>query len=282
MASLARKARRVYREEGPVSLARRATAFAYNQTRHRLREAAWRLRGEHTLRVAGVETTFLLWNLTEARGLRYLDGHERSVLSDVLAELDDDDVFFDIGANIGYYTCFAAAHLPPERVVGFEPYPPNARRLRENLRRNDRDADVRALALADDPGTVAFDRASMRSGYAFAALASVTDAGDDTIEVDAETGDRLVASGDIPRPTVVKIDVEGAEPLVIEGMRETLAEEDCRLVYCEVHRGTGRSRAVESFGGSETGIHEALTDLGFAVEELLDRDDEVYLKAVRR
>lgn len=277
MASLVGKVRRVYREEGPLSLARQAGSFALTQSRLRLREARWRLRGERTFTVGGIETTFRIGNLTEARGLRYLDDHERVVLSDLLSELDEEDVFFDIGANVGYYTCFAAAPLPDEQVVAFEPYPPNARRIAENLARNGREADVREVALADEPGTAAFDRAAMRPGYAFAALSREDDA--DTIEVDVAAGDDLVADGELPQPAVVKIDVEGAEPLVVEGLTETLATPDCRLVYCEVHRGTGKSRSVESFGGTEEAVREALADLGFAVSVLVDREDEVYLKA---
>jgi predicted RNA methylase len=58
---------------------------------------------------------------------------ERAILEDLLRSLEPDDVFYDIGANVGTYTCFAASKLVPNAVVAFEPEPKNATRLREDL-----------------------------------------------------------------------------------------------------------------------------------------------------
>lgn len=271
------KIRRVYRQEGLGSLTKQAVSYTVNQSILRAREITWRLRGDRAVAVGGVRTSFFVGNLIEARGLRFLVDQERVVLEDVLTEVGPDDVFYDVGANIGFFTCFVAARC---RVVAFEPAPPNARRIRENLVHNGRDATVLELALADEPGTGRFDRAARAPGYPFAGIGDES-APADTFEVDVETGDRLIERETVPQPTVVKIDVEGAEPLVIDGMRTALGDEQCRLVYCEIHREAEhdpRERSIADFGSSEAALTETLTGLGFRVSVLLDRGNEVYLK----
>lgn len=74
---------------------------------------------------------------------------ERPVLEDLLQSLKPDDVFYDIGANVGTYTCFAASKLGPNAVVAFEPERKSATRLRENLDLNALDAQVVENALSD-------------------------------------------------------------------------------------------------------------------------------------
>ncbi len=54
-----------------------------------------------------------------------------------------------------------------------------------------------------------------------------------TLQVPIHRGDSLEA--EIIRPTVVKIDVEGAELDVIQGMALALSRPECRAVFCEVH-----------------------------------------------
>lgn len=263
-----------------MQLVKQTVSYGLTQTVLRTRELGWRLRGARTIEVGGVRSTFLLKSLLESRGLRFLADHESAVLADVLADLGPDDVFFDIGANIGFYTCFAAAQAS---VVAFEPAPPNVGRIRDNLRQNGRAADIHEVALADEPGTATINRAALTPGYPFATFAPET-ANGETFEVEVDTGDRLIERGVVPQPTVVKIDVEGAEPLVIEGMRSALTDNDCRRVYCEVHREAThdtREQSVADFGGSEAAIAATLSDLGFEVDVILDRGNEIYLKGKR-
>lgn len=68
------------------------------------------------------------------------------------------------------------------------------------------------------------------------------------IDVELVTVDELLAAGQLRPPTVVKIDVEGAELAVIEGMRATLAQHRPAII-CELHE-TQREfvRAMEELG----------------------------------
>jgi FkbM family methyltransferase len=129
------------------------------------------------------------------------------------------DLFVDIGANIGIYTIFAL-DLGAE-VIAVEPTK-NADRVREHLALNGYTAEVVQKAVTDHPGKVRItdDLDSLNH--------LVSDGGG--IEVEATTlddllGDRTAAG--------VKIDVEGAERLVLAGASRALSEQRIRLLQIE-------------------------------------------------
>ncbi|WP_331235238.1 FkbM family methyltransferase [Natronorarus salvus] len=204
------------------------------------------------------------------------------MLEDVLSEFESDDVFWDVGAHIGLYSCFAVNVLPEDQVVAFEPLPDNLTRLRTNLAYNDANPFVLDCALSNDSGTAQFDNQWFSRTEWDGKASLATDPGESAITVPTRTGNELIANDDIPPPTVVKIDVEGAEGLVIEGMEEALVDDRCRLVYCEVHRSSERRRSVEDYGGVPSDIEGTLERLRFESRRLIDRDREFMIKARKR
>lgn len=160
---------------------------------------------------------------------------ERPLQSALQRELRPGATFFDIGANVGFVTLIAARLVGPSgRVVAFEPVPANVAAIRENLAMNGIDwVEVRETAVARSGG-----RASLivSDVSAFSRLASVNvpTGARESIEVAVSSIDELLAAGEVPVPDVVKIDVEGAELEVIEGMRSTLGEHH-PVLLCEVH-----------------------------------------------
>jgi len=76
---------------------------------------------------------------------------ERERLTDILEDLCAEDIFYDIGANTGLYTCFAAKHC--SHVVAFEPHLQNLVELRQNISRNGGNVMVMDIALSDTAGT---------------------------------------------------------------------------------------------------------------------------------
>jgi FkbM family methyltransferase len=143
------------------------------------------------------------------------------------------DVVFDIGANVGLYTRFIA-HFGAGQVFAFEPMSENVDLLRKNvaLARSGRfevmqmalsDKDGDELLQVDDvmSGTASLDR--VRGGEAsfgrkIYGLSPLTE------RVRVARLDTLVASGKLPPPQVMKIDVEGAEELVLEGASQVILE----------------------------------------------------------
>jgi len=222
----------------------------------------------HTINARSVD--FRTDSYGEFQRFRNLMG-ERDVIGEVLGCLKSTDVFYDVGANVGMYTCFVASELGADRTIAFEPHKGNADRLVENLRYNGLDVRVVRIALSDAEGTVDLMIASEQISEGEHAIA--TSDATQTIEIDANRGDTLIEDRDLPKPTVVKIDVEGAEFEVLEGLRATL-QDSCRLVFCEVH-----PRKLRNFGSDKRDIHQLLQSSGFEMEIIHRRDEEYFIKA---
>ncbi|ELZ31810.1 methyltransferase, FkbM family protein [Halogeometricum pallidum JCM 14848] len=235
------------------------------------RAAAVVLPNEVVFRVGEEETRFKVSTRFEYEGFaKYRTDPDRTVLERFVKTLRSDDVLWDVGAHVGVYSVLAAGRLPPEHVVAIEPHPENVDRLRENLERNGRDATVRRLALDDECGRAELGVSSPDGTGAFGTLNKTTS--QRNVAVQTDRGDSLVADG-VSAPTVLKIDVQGAELDVLRGLRHTLL--GCRAVYVNVYE-KHFSRGDE---GEE--IRDVLESAGLTVERLVDWDGGHFLAAVR-
>ncbi|WP_440764033.1 FkbM family methyltransferase [Natronorubrum sp. DTA7] len=185
--------------------------------------------------------------------------NEEEMIRDLCTELQSDDVFYDIGANVGVYSCLAGAVTTEGKVVAFEPHPENVRALTDNIDRNGVDATILETALSDESDTLVLSEDGSEAGRGEHQLTDGTH--DDGIQIDVQTLDEMCLERDFPKPNVLKIDVEGAEWNVIKGGLRTLSADDCRLIYCEIH-----PDAIETFGGSYDDIVDSLAECGFTVE----------------
>jgi FkbM family methyltransferase len=144
----------------------------------------------------------------------------------LLGSLKKDDVFFDVGANFGYYSLLAADLVGTE-VQAFEPVP----WVHELLVKNAAGLKIKAhrLAVSDAPGELSFDEAPpTHPGGSTIDAAACLEPGSKLLDfrritVTATTLDEFHAKSGL-MPTVIKIDVEGAENRVIAGGRKTLGE----------------------------------------------------------
>jgi FkbM family methyltransferase len=266
---LFRAANRLYR--GPIRTAIRLAGL--NERLRRVRDAlAVRFTDTVAVSVGGTTIRFGVSSMDEFERFSIRDlGDERKIITQLLGELGPEDIFYDIGANVGTYTCYAAAELGAGQTVAFEPETRNAQRLRENLERNGLDAEVLEVALSDTDGTVSLALAGPDVGEGEHAIA--TDDTDGAIEVPSARGDSLVRARELPPPTVVKIDVEGAELAVLEGMEEIL-EGHCRIAYVELH-----DDRIGSFDAAPADVVALLESNGFTVTELGERKGERFLRA---
>jgi len=185
-------------------------------------------------------------------------------------ELGPGDVFWDVGANIGFYSLIGAAVVGRGgRVVAFEPEPTSRARFEENVARNGSDQiTVVPRALGAERTTLMLETAS-RASAGVHRLAGVAGPGLDgaTIPVEVVPGDALVDEG-LPVPQAMKIDVEGAEIDVLRGMPRTLADPRCRAALVEVHFGLLEARGLP-YGALE--VEELLGAAGFSRRRWLDR-----------
>ncbi len=133
------------------------------------------------------------------------------------------DLFVDIGAHAGVYTLWALDLGCT--VVAVEPIATLVEQLRANLALNGYHADVHRVALAAEPGTMTMSGPDLLRQHLTVGEPA---AGGETVDVstlDAVLGDRRAAG--------VKIDVEGAERLVLQGGAAALAEHRVALVQLE-------------------------------------------------
>jgi FkbM family methyltransferase len=160
----------------------------------------------------------------------WLGTHEPHV-QDLLAEIVRPGmVVYDVGAHAGFFSLLCAQLAGSHGAVhAFEPRLENAYRLRENAAANRAEQIVvHAVALSDSAGEAAFVALdSTLEGYLAAPGESAADA------VPTDTVDRLVDAA-LPPPELLKLDVEGAEALVIRGAARTIAAHR-PLLLIEVH-----------------------------------------------
>lgn len=218
------------------------------------------------------QVKFLVNTFAEFTRFQQLAG-EKEILSDFISELDRGDIVYDIGSNVGTYTCFAASELGDASVVAFEPEPQNAIHLRKNLDLNDLSAKVIEVALSDTNGEVKLSLSGNEAGEGGHAI--TTDDTKDGIWIETVRGDTIIERENLTPPTILKIDVEGAEMKVLRGLEETLRKR-CRLVYVEVH-----PNKIDEFGSTESEISNYLEKTGFEVTKVAERGEEFFLRAAK-
>lgn len=161
-----------------------------------------------------------------------LGTNERPVQAALAEHLHAGDTFFDIGGNVGFFTVIGARLVGPAgHVYVFEPVPENAATIRRNLALNHFEhVTLFEKAVAQASGEAALHVSSYSGG---AALASVGEPPElkETITVSLVSIDDLVAQQVVRPPTVVKIDVEGAELDVLRGMAHTLQTFKPVIIY---------------------------------------------------
>ena len=131
------------------------------------------------------------------------------------------DVFVDVGANVGYHTFRAASRVGVDgRVVAVEANPENARLIAHTVESNGlANVELVPLALAGGRGYVSFGTHVGSNGGFLPDGASTTGSGRGTIVPTIALDDL-----GLDRVAVVKIDVEGAEGIVIDGAGATIEQ----------------------------------------------------------
>jgi FkbM family methyltransferase len=131
-------------------------------------------------------------------------------------------VVIDLGAHVGYYTLLAAKLVGPEgKVYAFEPEPTNYALLLKNIALNGYENIVTTrVAVSNRVGPATLFLTSLDSGRHSTHHHGLPEGG--TVAVEATTLDAFLQAEGWPTVDLVKIDVEGAELEVLEGMDQLL------------------------------------------------------------
>jgi FkbM family methyltransferase len=194
---------------------------------------------------------------------------ELPVMERFVDDISDGDVIWDVGANMGTYTCLGESAAENVLAIAFEPVPSNIKRLKKNIAINNSNTVIRNEALDESDGKMGI--AAGDGGDGQYSLTSDSD----EMQVATVDADSLVESGEVPVPDIIKIDVEGAELRVLRGMEAIINRVD--KIYMEVH-----SSQVADYGGCTDEIETRLTDAGLQHERIHQRGDQYFLRAVRK
>jgi FkbM family methyltransferase len=156
--------------------------------------------------------------------------------------------FYDVGANIGFFSLLAARLVGEQgSVVAFEADPEIASRLRENISRNQKATiSVEEKAAWSSSTPMLFARADAKAspdrGLGHVLAEPREEAGRDAIRVQAITLDDYALRS--KSPDFIKCDVEGAEVEVFRGAQRILSQ-DRPDILCELHGENQRRMLLE-------------------------------------
>lgn len=179
--------------------------------------------------------------------------HERDApFQRSLALLRPGDVAVDVGANVGIWSLLAAKRGASGQA--FEPVPALAARLRQHIDENGvRDVVVHEVALGDARQSVPFF--AVPDGNT--GVSSLARHRDDSVEIRVD----VVPLDDVvERADVLKIDVEGAEILVLRGARRLLSSNAAPIIFFEINE-----QLCARFGATSRDVKELLAEFGYGI-----------------
>lgn len=151
-------------------------------------------------------------------------------LAGMIKGLGPHPVLIDVGANIGAWSLVMGKLAPGSTVHAFEPNPPALEYLRRNINLNKLDnIQVHPIGLSDKPNRLVLYNASMGQASIHKAAG-----GDQYTEIDVRSLDAVLGDAGVDKIDMIKIDVEGHEPAVLDGAQETLARSGKLIVIMEI------------------------------------------------
>ncbi len=169
------------------------------------------------------------------------------------------DIFYDIGANVGAYALVATKLLDNQLTVyAFEPGFQNFHQLNKNILLNKCSEYIIALpiALSDQTNLDTFYYNNLIAGGALHTLGSPIDYKGDRFKPVCEQKilayrlDDFIAGFKIPAPNHLKLDVDGIEFKILKGASRTLASAQLRTIFVEVEEGKQDAGAMIDFLGT--------------------------------
>ena len=174
------------------------------------------------------------------------------------------DTFVDVGANIGYHALHAA-HLVGDsgRVVAVEPDPEHVRMIRRAVELNQfPQLSIHQYALTDTPGSAVLHHNLQNRGNQSLSVENVSHH-TETTDVETRRLDDLLQEVLEGHPVdLLKVDVEGAEALVLDGAMETLSAPGIKILLEFWPAG------MNAFGSIPKTLLANLTDLGFFLHRI--------------
>jgi FkbM family methyltransferase len=198
------------------------------------------------------------------------------------------DVLWDIGANVGVYSLYAALRGSP--VVAFEPSPGNYYLISKNVEINEMDTQISVycLAFSNETGLDHFYMANMEIGGALNSFGEAIDQYGNTYSgyfKQAAVGysiDEFVEKFDPVFPNHIKIDVDGLEGSIIDGGSTTLSDQRLKslLVELDTERQEYAGEVIDKLRGHglELAVYNTEGFAGCGKEERLGLGNHIFVR----
>jgi FkbM family methyltransferase len=206
-------------------------------------------------------------------------GGEPEFLREFVRVLAKDDIVWDIGSNIGLFGIAAAVTAVAGKVISVDPDPSIVERLRMNIKLNKlSNHSALQYAISDERGELSLFTSGVHGLSPSLRKQSRQGAPTVSVKVPCISGDSLVSERIAPRPSVMKIDVEGAEFNVLNGMHAIFnSASKPRSIFIELH-----PKFLSEFGKSVADCDELMRANGYEQIFRWDRDAEIqcHFKAI--
>jgi len=160
----------------------------------------------------------------------------------------------DVGANMGYFSLLWAGLNPSAKVIAFEASPRNVGLFQNNVKQNNLEGRITVIpkAAGDHAGTVRFDPGAVQqTGWGGISAGTLAN----SIPVPMVRLDEQLPG---VRIDVLKIDVEGADTLVLLGCERLLRDQKVKNIYFEQN-----ARRMEQMGIAQGEAHRFLRSVGY-------------------
>ena len=177
------------------------------------------------------------------------DYHEMFFLLHFLRE---DDLFVDVGANVGVYTILASA-VKGAKSISMEPIPKTYNHLLNNVALNhiEKIVNVLNMGVGEKSGELRF---AYNLNSAVNHVDMYAESSQNNIVVKVDSLDHILQGEE---PVMLKIDVEGFEAMVIKGASEVMKRESLKAIIIELNGLSNR------FGFNDREIHDTIVSNGF-------------------
>jgi FkbM family methyltransferase len=153
------------------------------------------------------------WIVGSQRHACWMGIYEPFLQKRMAEEVRTGGVFYDVGANVGFYSLLASGLIGSGKVFAFEPLPANIRHLVQHLKLNRvKNVEIFEMAICDQTGTSLFQAEETGAMGRLQATGGV--------RVTTSTLDVLVHEQRIAPPSYIKMDIEGAEYRALVGAEE--------------------------------------------------------------
>ncbi len=214
--------------------------------------------------ISGIDLNYVAFNSWTVQRARTIKTKEPGTLK-WIATFNPQDTVWDIGANVGMYSIYAAKRV--KSVYAFEPNNGNAFALLANIRANNLcNMNLFAIGLGESNGFFPFEYSSLHFGVAHNQVqANLNNTFSkkkkkkyhETEMKTVRTLDSMVAQQYIPLPDHIKLDVDGLEISILRGMRESLQSGSVKTLLVEAE---DHDQALE--------IYEFMSNMGAKLQQI--------------